>query len=52
VLQAALTYWTPLNAAFATAPISLADWGRIGAVAVLAFFVIEAEKRLRFTVRT
>jgi cation-transporting P-type ATPase F len=47
LLQAALTYWAPLNAAFATAPIGSADWGKIAAVAVIAFFIIEAEKHLR-----
>jgi hypothetical protein len=47
LLQAALTYWAPLNAVFATAPIGIDDWGRIAAVAVAAFFVIEAEKHLR-----
>jgi magnesium-transporting ATPase (P-type) len=47
VLQSALTYWAPLNAAFATAPIGIADWGNIAAVAVVAFFIIEGEKRLR-----
>jgi magnesium-transporting ATPase (P-type) len=47
LLQATLTYWAPLNAVFATAPIGIDDWGRIAAVAVAAFFVIEAEKHLR-----
>jgi cation-transporting ATPase F len=47
VLQIALTYWAPLNAAFATAPIGSADWGRIAVVAIIAFIIIEAEKRWR-----
>ncbi|MDP2794846.1 MAG: HAD-IC family P-type ATPase [Sulfurisoma sp.] len=46
-LQSAFTYWAPLNAAFATAPIGVSDWGNIAIVAVAAFFIIEGEKRLR-----
>ncbi len=47
VLQGALTYWAPLNAAFATTPINVTAWLQIAAVAVLAFFIIEGEKLLR-----
>jgi magnesium-transporting ATPase (P-type) len=47
VLQAGLTYWVPLNAAFATAPIDATAWLQIAAVAVLAFVIIEGEKFMR-----
>ena len=46
-MQLAITYWPPMNAAFATAPISARAWGEIIAIALLAMLVIEIEKRLR-----
>jgi magnesium-transporting ATPase (P-type) len=46
-LQLAITYWAPLNAAFATAPIDARAWGEIAAIGVLAMFIIELEKRWR-----
>jgi len=46
-LQLAITYWAPLNAAFATAPIDARAWGEIAAIALAAMLVIEFEKRLR-----
>jgi magnesium-transporting ATPase (P-type) len=46
-LQLAITYWAPLNAAFATAPIDARAWGEIAAIALVAMLVIEIEKRLR-----
>jgi magnesium-transporting ATPase (P-type) len=47
LLQLAITYWAPLNAAFATAPIDARAWGEIAAIALAAMVVIEIEKRLR-----
>ncbi|MBK9018908.1 MAG: HAD-IC family P-type ATPase [Sulfuritalea sp.] len=47
LLQLAITYWAPLNAAFATAPIDARAWGEITAIALAAMVVIEIEKRLR-----
>ncbi len=44
VLQLLLTYWPPLNAAFQTAPISLAAWGEIIAFAWLCSLVVGVEK--------
>ena len=44
VLQLLLTYWAPLNAAFQTAPISLAAWGEIVAFALLCSLVVGGEK--------
>jgi cation-transporting P-type ATPase F len=43
-LQALLTYLPAMNRAFATAPISLAAWGEIVAVAAFASAVIALEK--------
>jgi magnesium-transporting ATPase (P-type) len=47
LLQLAITYWAPLNAAFATAPIDARAWGEIALIALAAMLVIEVEKRLR-----
>jgi cation-transporting ATPase F len=47
LLQLAITYWAPLNKAFATAPIDARAWGEIAAIALAAMLVIEVEKRLR-----
>jgi magnesium-transporting ATPase (P-type) len=47
LLQVAITYWAPLNAAFATAPIDARAWGEIALIALAAMLVIEIEKRLR-----
>ena len=44
-LQLALTYWSPLNAAFQTAPIGWTDWLQIVAVGWAASLVIALEKR-------
>ena len=46
-LQLAITYWAPLNAAFATAPIDARAWGEITVIALLAMGIIELEKRWR-----
>ncbi len=46
-LQMAITYWAPLNAAFATAPIDARAWGEIAAIALVAMGIIELEKRWR-----
>ena len=46
-LQMAITYWTPLNVAFATAAIDARAWGEIATIALAAMLVIEIEKRLR-----
>ncbi|TRZ98080.1 MAG: HAD family hydrolase [Rhodocyclaceae bacterium] len=46
-LQMAITYWAPLNAAFATAPIGARNWGEIAAIALMAMGIIELEKRWR-----
>ena len=47
LLQLAITYWAPLNAAFATAPINARAWGEIAAIALVAMGIIELEKRWR-----
>ena len=47
MLQLAITYWVPLNAAFATAPINARAWGEIALIALLAMGIIELEKRWR-----
>ncbi|MCF8179074.1 MAG: HAD-IC family P-type ATPase, partial [Sulfuritalea sp.] len=47
LLQMAITYWTPLNAAFATAPIDARAWSEIALIAVAAMGIIELEKRWR-----
>jgi cation-transporting ATPase F len=47
LLQLAITYWAPLNAAFATASIDARAWGEIALIALAAMLVIEIEKRLR-----
>jgi magnesium-transporting ATPase (P-type) len=47
LLQLAITYWAPLNAAFATAPIDARAWGEIALIALAAMLAIESEKRLR-----
>ncbi|OHC64377.1 MAG: carbonate dehydratase [Rhodocyclales bacterium GWA2_65_19] len=46
-LQMAVTYWSPLNAAFATAPIDARAWSEIAVIALLAMGIIELEKRWR-----
>lgn len=45
VLQLLLTYWPPLNAAFQTAPIGLAEWGEIVVFAWLCSVIVGLEKR-------
>ncbi len=45
ILQMLLTYWTPLNALFQTAPIGLVEWGEIVAFAALCSIIIALEKR-------
>ena len=44
VLQLLLTYWPPLNAAFQTAPIGLAEWGEIVVFAWLCSVIVGLEK--------
>ncbi|MFA7241329.1 MAG: cation-transporting P-type ATPase [Sulfuricellaceae bacterium] len=46
-LQLLFTYAPLMNRLFATAPIALADWGRIVAVGLAVFAVIEGEKAVR-----
>ncbi len=45
--QLLITYVPLLNKLFHTAPIGLAEWSRILAVALLAYFAVEGEKWLR-----
>ena len=47
VLQMAITYWAPLNAAFATAPIGARAWGEITVISLVAMGIVELEKRWR-----
>ncbi|EXI91966.1 MAG: putative cation-transporting ATPase F [Candidatus Accumulibacter sp. BA-94] len=47
LLQAGLTYLPLMNRLFATAPIGWREWLEIGAVGVVAYFVVGVEKRLR-----
>ena len=47
VLQMAITYWPPLNRAFATAPIDARAWGEIAVIALVAMGIVELEKRWR-----
>ena len=46
-LQMAITYWAPLNRAFATAPIDARAWGEIAVIALVAMGIVELEKRWR-----
>ena len=46
-LQLAITYWSPMNLAFSTAPIDARAWGEITAIALVAMGIIEMEKRWR-----
>jgi magnesium-transporting ATPase (P-type) len=43
-LQLLLTYWPPLAAIFQTAPITLGDWLKIVAFALVASLVVALEK--------
>jgi len=52
VLQLLLTYWPPLNAAFATAPIGLAAWMEIFAFALCSSLIIALEKHWTNTRRS
>ncbi len=47
VLQGLYTYLPAMNWMFHSAPISIAAWGRILAVGVIAYFVVGLEKWLR-----
>jgi magnesium-transporting ATPase (P-type) len=44
-LQLLLTYWTPLNTTFQTAPIGIVQWLQIIAFALFSSLVIALEKR-------
>ena len=46
LLQGAFTYWPAMNRVFASAPLSLAAWGEIGAVALGIALAVGLEKRL------
>ncbi|MBI5523784.1 MAG: HAD-IC family P-type ATPase [Desulfarculus sp.] len=46
-LQLAFTYWPAMNGMFHSAPVGLSSWLRALGVAVLAFLVVEGEKRWR-----
>ncbi len=48
LLQLLFTYAPFMNAAFHSAPISLADWGNVLAVAAAASVIVEIEKWLQF----
>lgn len=48
LLQLPLTYAPFMNAAFHTAPIGLADWGKVLLVAAAASVVVEVEKVVQF----
>jgi Ca2+-transporting ATPase len=47
LLQLLFTYLPVLNGVFSSAPISLVAWGRILAVSIVAYLVVELEKYLR-----
>jgi len=47
VLQAAFTYWAPMQAVFGTAGVPLAAWVEIAFVALGALVLVEAEKAYR-----
>jgi len=47
VLQMIYTYLPVMNTMFQSAPIDLAAWGRILAVSLIAFAVVEGEKWVR-----
>ena len=51
LLQLLLTYWSPLNAMFQTAPIGWAEWAEISAVALLSSVLIGLEKHWAFHVK-
>ena len=47
IAQLLITYFPPLNKVLHTAPIGLAEWSRIAAVAVFTYVAVEIEKWLR-----
>ncbi|MBK9349586.1 MAG: HAD-IC family P-type ATPase [Sulfuritalea sp.] len=47
LLQLAITYWSPLNLAFATSPITGRAWAEIGAIALVALCIVEIDKWLQ-----
>lgn len=46
LLQAALTYWTPMQMLFGLAPLAILHWLYIGGIAALLFVLVEIEKAL------
>lgn len=44
-LQMAITYWPPMNTAFATAPISPLAWAEIATIAAVSLAIVEFAKR-------
>ena len=50
-LQMAITYWPPMNIAFATAPIDVRAWVEIALIAGLSMLIIELFKRLQVGAR-
>jgi cation-transporting ATPase F len=50
-LQMAITYWPPMNIAFATAPIDVRAWVEIAFIAGLSMLSIELFKRLQVGAR-
>lgn len=50
-LQLLLTYWSPMNDLFRTAPIDAMSWWKVVAAAIAAWAVVEAEKTLRRAAR-
>ena len=47
IAQLLITYFPPLNKVLHTAPIGLAEWSRIAAVAVFTYVAVEIEKWFR-----
>jgi cation-transporting ATPase F len=47
VLQVALTYWSPMNHLFDTAPIDAGTWLKVLAAAAVTWMIVETEKAIR-----
>ncbi|WP_227816346.1 cation-translocating P-type ATPase [Nitrogeniibacter aestuarii] len=47
LLQAAFTYWPPMQSVFGTAAVPLGAWREIAVVALIALILVEAEKVIR-----
>lgn len=51
IAQFAITYWAPLQKAFATRPVAVFDGFLIVGVGVVLFAILEIEKQIRLSIR-